>query len=214
MPYVVPPLSEEMRAAMGDMPATLSPVFVYESQMPAPYISELMGMTMESSVAAPTVQAGEIINTSKGDFVRVKYTVVQNGEPVDVEAVQVDVGAGDTQLQTVVSANPVNDPAGAVGEEIPEPPPPPPTPESSLEVPPTVDPSVETIVHAETPTATPEYQAAGAPVTTSTGYEYTASGTASATADLEGYGEVEVNGNPVQTATTDPSNYDAQYDGL
>ena len=204
MPYVLPPLNDEMRAAMGDMPAEAGPGFVYESKMPAPYISELMGMTLESSVAVPIVQAGEILNTTKGDFVRVQYSVVKNGEVVEVESVQVDVGAGETQLQTVASASPVNDPSGAVGETYEEPPAPPPSSESSLEVSPTVDPSVETTVHAETPTETPEYQAAN---TSTADLNLT-------TQELIGYGELDVNGNPVQTATTDPSNYDAQYDGL
>lgn len=212
MPYVVPPLNDEMRAAMGDTAASAAPVFVYESQMPSPYISELMGMTLESSVAVPIVQAGEILNTTKGDFVRVKYSVVKNGEIVEVEVVQADVGAGETQLQTVVSANPVNDPNAGAYEEPVEPPPPPPAPESSLEVPPTTDPSVETTVHAEVPTAEPEYQAS---TTLPDGSTLVSSGTASPTQDAIGYGELDVNGNPVQTSSgTDSSNYDAQYDGL
>lgn len=213
MAYVVQPISPELRAAMGDGVFAAAPVLVYESQMPVPYISELMGMTMESGVATPIVQAGEILNTTKGDFVRVQYSVVRDGEVVQVEAVQVDVGAGDSQLQTVVSANPVNDPNAAADEPSVEQPPSPPTTESSLEVPPTTDPSVETTVHAETPTPEPEYQSAGSSVTID-GYEYSTSGTASATQDLIGYGELDVNGNPVQTATTDPTNYDAQYDGV
>ena len=210
MPYVVQPISAELRAAMGDGAFMQAPVLVYESQMPVPYISELMGMTMESGVAAPVVQAGEILNTTKGDFVRVQYSVVRDGELVNVEAVQVDVGAGESQLQTVVSANPVNDPNAAADEPAVEQPPPPPATESSLEVPPTTDPSVETTIHAETPTPEPEYQSA---TTLPDGSTLVASGTASATQDAIGYGELDANGNPVQTTSVDQGNLAAAYDG-
>ena len=218
MAYVVPPINEELRFAMGDAPGTLRPVFVYETVMPAPYISELMGMSVESIVAAPVVQAGEILNTSTGDFVRVQYSVAGLDSTTDVEVTQVDVGSGSGQLQTVVSASPVNNPVPDDEEEEDDTPPPPPPPPSLsvLSLPPAT--TVQTTVHPVVPDDTPSFQtaaAAGSSVVLASGFTYTASGTASATADLIGYGELDVNGNPVQTvAVVNQSNLAAAYDGV
>ena len=72
----------------------------------------------------------------------------------------------------------------------------------------------ETIVHPEVPSEQATFQEAGSTITTPSGYEYTASGTASATQDLIGYGELDINGNPVQTSSVDESNVNAQYAGV
>lgn len=217
MPYVVPPIDEHVRAAMGDSVHPLQPVFVFESSMPAPFISELMGMTMESGVAAPRVQAGEILTTAKGDFVTVQFTTVDSmGEVITAETVQVDVGAGSAELQTVIAAEPVADFAGA--EEVLAVPEQPFYSESAATTNPFETQAIEYYVHPEVPQAEAVDFTVGtsAPVQTSTGYDYYSSGTASATQDLIGYGELDINGNPVQTSdpVLDQGNLDAQYDGL
>ena len=216
MAYVLPPLDENMRAAMGDTAFSLGPSLVFESAMPALYVSELMGMRVESGIATPRVKSGEIFNTAKGDFVLVEYSTVNSaGEVVTAEAVQVDVGQGVEQLQTVIAAEPVADFAGA--EEVVAAPEQPFYSESAVSTNPFETQAVEYYVHPEVPQADVVEFTVGssAPVQTTTGFDYYSSGTASATQDLIGYGELDVNGNPIQTVqTTDPSNYDAQYDGV
>ena len=190
MAYVVPPINANVRAAMGDSVFTVSPVFVFESVMPAPYISELMGMTMESGVAAPRVQSGEILNTARGEFVTVQFTTTNDaGESVTQEVVQVDVGAGAEQLQTVVAAEPV----ATFDQEIVEVPAQPFYSENAVSTNPYESQSIEYYVHLEVPQAE----------------------SVNFTVGSSAYGELDINGNPVQTTqTTDPSNLEAQYNGL
>ena len=175
---------------MGDSVFTVSPVFVFESVMPAPYISELMGMTMESGVAAPRVQSGEILNTARGEFVTVQFTTTNDaGESITQEVVQVDVGAGEAQLQTVVAAAPV----ATFDQEIVEVPAQPFYSENAVSTNPYESQSIEYYVHLEVPQAE----------------------SVNFTVGSSAYGELDINGNPVQTTqTTDPSNLEAQYNGL
>lgn len=198
MPYVVQGINNEIRAAMGEFTPAPAYDFVFETVMPSMYVSEQMGMTVESATAAPRVHAGEFITTVKGDFVRVEYTSVDSsGNVVISEAVQVDVGAGAEQLQTV---------------EYDDAPPPDATPvsESVISVDPNLNTTVETEIAPEAPQAevTGYTVGASAPVVAD-GYSYTSSGDASATTDLIAYGELDVNGNPI--AVTDPTYGGEQY---
>ena len=206
MPYVVQPIDSAVRRAMGEFAPAPPYEFVFESAMPSLYVSEQMGMTVESATAVPRVAAGEFVNTVKGDFLRVSYTTTDSsGAVVTTEAVVVDVGAGSEQLQTVEY------------DDVP-PPVETPTSETSVSLDPNANLTVETTVHSETLSPdTVDYtvgETAGSTVTLADGYEYSSSGTASATADLIAYGELDVNGNPVavtDTATPDSSNLEAIY---
>lgn len=204
--YAPQGISDEIRAAMGEAVMPAEPRFIFESVMPVGYISEQMGMRVESSVATPRVQQGEFLTTAKGDFVIVEYTTTNSaGETITAEVVQVDVGQGAEQLQTV----------GYVDEGVP-----PPEQsfysESAISTNPYETQLVEYYTQPDAPQAEVVDFTVGtsAPVVTG-GYEYYSSGTASATADLIAYGETDVGGNPVPVY--DPyyqDNLAAAYDGI
>lgn len=198
-------LEESLYVATGERIAPSAGVMAYESIMPTAFVSERMGMRVESQAAAPIVRAGEVLNTNRGDFVTVQYqSIDRNGAVQEHEVVQVDVGSGSEQLQSVAPVTTAE--AVDVG-------PPPPFAfysESAVAVNPYDPNSGVYVVPPENPTPQPTFTVpTAAPVTYYSGgqqYTYTPSpgSTSSPTQDLIGYGELDVNGNPVQV-------YDANY---
>lgn len=213
--YIIPGISDVMYVVTGERAPAPPADFAYESIMPAPFVSERMGIVVESQEAAPIVQAGEIVNTNLGDFVTVQYWRVDvSGNVMEQEAVQVDVGAGSEQLQTVVA------PPVAAPQQVPvyvEVVPAPEMPfysETRAPVNP-YDPNSPVYRPPENPTPQPTYVAPPAPtgstapvVYYSGGQQYTyyqpPQSTASPTQDLIGYGVLDTGGNPVPV-------YDANY---
>lgn len=212
--YVVEGIRESVYVGVGEMLTDAVLTFVYENQMPAAYIASQMGMTVESQPAAIRVKAGEFVDTEKGDFIIVEHThTTEAGEVRQEETVQVDVGQGLGHLQAVIPLSEEAEEEDELGPvEYPF------YSESAVSTNPYESQYVENYVPPETPSDDVTYIASGAPVTYQSGgqsYTYTASGTASATQDLVGYGELDVNGNPVQTY--DPyanANLAAAYDGV
>lgn len=213
--YVLEGINDSLYVAMGEQLAESPLRFTYENQMPVAYVASQMGLTVESQPAVVRVKVGEFIDTSKGDFIVVKHThTTQNGEVLNEETVQVDVGEGINHLQSVV---PLTQQTASV-DDLGPPPDFPFYSESAITTNPFESQQVEYYVPPEAPTPEPTFIASGSPVTYSSGgqtYTYTASGTSSATQDLIQYGELDINGNPIQTY--DPylqANLAAAYDGV
>jgi len=224
--YVFQGINLTTRVAMGETNYPPALTAYYESSMPVPYVSEQMGMRVESKNAAPVVQAGEVHTTTRGDFVTVRYTTTSiEGLTTDREVVQADVGAGVQSLQTV-AVEPVVERLGIVEEYVPIPDWPfysesviltNPYEQQFIEY--AVAPEFEASVSfaAAPEVAAPVYYDTGytAPVYygDSNEYVYTPSlySTASPTQDLIGYGVLDVNGNEVPVYQPDYTNYDDYY---
>ena len=215
--YVFNGLSDEVRAAMGDVAAPEPPRFQFESAMPAAYVAERMGITLESGAAFIRVREGEIIDTTKGDVVIVEYSVPDDGGNIVVaEAVQVDIGAGAEQMQVVQTQ------AIGAGSEYVDVVPLPEQPfysESAISTNPYDSGSEYYLPPPEVIQPQEVYFEVGstAPVTYGGGQVYTPSqgSTSSPTQDLIGYGELNYDGTEV--TAYDPhlqANLSAAYDGV
>lgn len=204
--YLPTGIENDIRVAMGEMLPPPPQQIIFENRMPAPYISEQMGMVVESQQAVTRVQSGELFTTVKGDFVQVEYEAINSqGEVITTEAIQVDTGEGVEQLQTV---GPVEQ-----AEEFIPPPEQPFYSESAISTNPYETAVVEYYVHPEIPTETVEFTVGDtAPVYYGPTQEYVyyqlPGSTSSPTQDLIGYGEVDINGNPLPVYQIDYSAYD------
>ena len=86
-----------------DTPPPLPATLHFETELPDSYSLERGGLHVESE-AAVSVNRGEVVTTSTGDYIQTTQRVVTLEASYDVQVTQVDVGAGSQALQTVVEA--------------------------------------------------------------------------------------------------------------
>jgi len=102
--YVFQPLDRDLLIACGDYAPPVVLGAVLETALPPAYVLTEQGVADESSTQA-RVQSGELIQQSeKGEHFTVTVRVVSADNGVhEEEVVQVDVGFGAQQLQTVAT---------------------------------------------------------------------------------------------------------------
>ncbi len=100
--YVVPPADLGMRRAVGADVAAYENSVRLESQLATDYALSKQSITREDGLVAPVTQAGDLITTSRGDYITVQETIVSPSDgPRIEESVKLDVGGGSGALVTV-----------------------------------------------------------------------------------------------------------------
>lgn len=204
-----PPLS---RSHAAYAPAPLPPNVHFETTLPSSYELSRMGYRIESENAVPLFR-GEIIKSVKGEVRKQVVTVVTPTQTYEEEITVIDVGTSTPQVVYSSEVDQSNvDYDYALSDE------------STAYVEPTTVVESEAIVTYAAPPieyaeevyyAPPEYYAPQEYTSTAyvDDYAYEASGTASATQDLIGYGVLNQDGTTA-TPTYDPYSDPAYIAGL